>query len=178
MMQPTFVCAALLALALPACRADKADKAEDLEATRAESQPESKMAQMVVYELAPGDPGWTGYVVNAPKHARVTAEGDEGARVVSDANTGKGTIDVTFLPGKTDLSELEAKLQKADPTLTFTSKSPELLEWVADDAYNFVMNMNIDGREVTCRSNHVKGVASTDDLELEKTICVSLKKNE
>lgn len=111
------------------------------------------------------------------------ADGVKGARIAAN---GMDAFDLAFAPKTTDLAELEANVQKgADASngemkLTFSSDTPELLEWEADGygskRYNFVMNMKAGDREVTCKNNYMVGIASKEDLEAHKAACATLTK--
>ena len=204
MLENTYLRVTLLALplclVLTACGDkkpdDKAEKKTDDKAAEAKTdekaaepepaaEPEKPEVKMIEFDLSAGDPEWAGWVAEGPEGAKVMADGVKGARIAAD---GHDAFDLAFAPKKTDLAELEANVQKgADASkgemkLTFTSDTPELLEWVADGygskRYNFVMNMTVGDREVTCKNNYMMGIATEEDLAMHKAACATLKKKE
>jgi hypothetical protein len=195
-------------LALPLCLAvagcdKKDDKKDDKTAQKAdakgdatadekadakpepEPEPEKPAIEMVEHDLGSADPEWEGWVAQGPKGAKVMADGVKGARIAADGRDG---FDLAFAPKTTDLASLKGNVEKGAEasdgklTLTFTSDTPELLEWIADGygakRYNFVMNMTAGDREVTCKNNYMMGIASEDDLAAHKAACETLAKKD
>lgn len=169
-------------------KADKADKkVADADAKKAEpvkpAEPAKPEIKMVEHDLSSGDPEWAGWVAQGPEGAQIMADGVKGARIAAGRDV---DFDLAFAPKKTDLAELKGNVQKgADASkgemkLTFTSDTPELLEWVADGygskRYNFVMNMKSGDRDVTCKNNYMVGIESEEGLASHKAACATLAK--
>jgi hypothetical protein len=147
--------------------------------------PERQAEEMVEHDLASADPEWSGWVVRGPKGARVMADGVNGARIAAD---GHDAFDLAFAPRKTDLAELKERLlqgaeaSSGEMKLTFTSETPELLEWSAEGygttRYHFMMNMVAGDRDVTCQDNIMIGIVSEAYREAHKSACATLRRSE
>jgi hypothetical protein len=161
----------------------KADEAKPEEAKpEAPAEPEKPAIVMVEHDLSSADPEWAGWVAQGPEGAKVMADGVKGARIAA----GKIDWDLAWAPKKTDLAELKKNLEKGaenskgEMKLTFTTDTPEALEWTSEGYgatnYNFVIHMQVEDREISCKNNYMIGIPSKELLEQHKEACKSLKK--
>ncbi|MDC0715884.1 hypothetical protein [Nannocystis bainbridge] len=186
-----------LVIALAACGGDakktdvKADaKAEapkadapKADAPKADAPKADAPVEMIEHDLASADPEWAGWVAKGPKEGKVMQDGIKGARIAAGRAAG---FDLAFAPKHTDLATLKESLEKGASAsegklkLTFTTETPEALEWTADGygavKYNFVRNMKAGDREVTCKNNYMVGIASQESLARHKEACDTLQK--
>ncbi len=147
-------------------------------------EPEKPALTMIEHDLSSADPEWAGWVAEGPDGAKVMADGVKGARIAA----GKMDWDVAWAPKKTDLAQLKKSLETGAANsdgklkLTFTTDTPEALEWTSEGygttKYNFVMHMTVGDREITCKNNYMVGIPSTELLEQHKAACNTLKQKE
>lgn len=173
-----------LCLSLVAC--DKSDdkKTDDKKTDDAKApEPAPAAVEMVEHDLSSADPEWAGWVAQGPKEAKVMADGTKGARIAADGRDG---FDLAWAPKKTDLANLKQNLEKGAAMsegkmkLTFTTDTPEALEWTAEGygstSYNFVIHMTVGDREITCKNNYMVGIKSQEALAQHKEACKTLQK--
>ena len=190
-----------LCLSLVACDKKDEKKAEDetsadakkddeKKAEEAKPEAEAKPAEeekvelvMIEHDLTSADPEWEGWVAKGPEGAKVMADGVKGARIAAGRDI---DWDLAWAPKKRDLAELKKNLEKGAESsegkvkLTFTTETPEALEWTYEGygatKYNFVMHMEVDGKEITCKNNYMVGIPSEELREQHKQACLTLAK--
>ncbi len=147
-------------------------------AKEAEAPPE-----MIDFDLGSADPEWEGWKAQGPKGAKVLKDGVKGARIAANGRHG---FDLQFAPKKKDLTQYKASIEKGveasegKSKVTWIVDKPEHLEWTREGygstSYNFMMHMNVDGRDVTCQNNVMMGIEGKDRLQMHKDACKTLKK--
>ncbi len=146
-------------------------------------EPPKPALEMVEHDLSSADPEWAGWVAQGPKGAQIMADGIQGARIAAGRES---DFDLAFAPKKTEFPELKKNLQigvdasGGKMTMAFTTDTAEALEWTTEGygrtSYNFIQNMTVDGRAVTCKNNYMVGIESKESLAAHKAACTSLKK--
>ena len=163
--------------------ADKsAEKKTESEAPEVDDPkvPEKPAVKMVEHDLTTAGADWEGWTAQGPEGAKVMGDLGKAARIAGD---GLDSFDLLFLPKKTDLAELKGSVEtgvaaSGGDTATFSSDTPELLEWARNGegwvSYNFAMNMTVGDREVTCKT--LNGVSTEPGLAEMKAACATLAK--
>lgn len=169
----------------PQAEASKVDapKADAPKADAPKPAPEKAPLEMVEHDLSSADPEWAGWVAQGPKEAKLLQDGVKGARIAANKTSG---FDLAFAPKKTDLAELKKNLQigesksEGKSKLTFTTDTPDALEWTFEGygatKYNFVRNMTVGDREVTCKNNYMVGIDSEELRARHIEACNTLQK--
>lgn len=159
------------------------------------TMPSAKPAEMVEFDLSSADPKWKGWVAKGPADAKVMADGVAGARIagkgpniLDQKKGGDNGFDVAFAWGKDDLKSLRTNLQKGADNpigdmkvkLTFTKEEPGMLEWTSEvgdsKTYNFVMHMNVEKTDITCKNNYMVGAGNEDEHKRHMEACKTLAK--
>ena len=166
----------------PAPQAD-APKTDAPKADAPKAAPEKAAVEMVEQDLSSADPEWAGWVAQGPKDAKIMQDGIKGARIAANKSAG---FDLAFAPKKTDLAALKKVLQTGETAsegkmkLTFTTDTPEALEWTSEGSgavkYNFVRNMRAGDRDVTCKNNYMVGIESEELRTRHIEACNTLQK--
>ena len=162
----------------------------------AAAKPKAKPAKMVEHDLSSAHEVWKGWVAQGPEGAKVLANGIKGARI---AGGGKGLVftkaggdrgfDVNWQPGKMDLKNVKENLEKAKkfaPDLKlehkFLKDEADALVWTSTTGktgttvYNFIVHMQIDGADYTCKNNAAKGAGNEAEHKRMMAACNTLKK--
>jgi hypothetical protein len=85
-----------------------------------------------------------------------------------------------------DLKTLKQNLEKgaSNPDskmkLDFTKDEADMLEWTAEvgdvKTYNFVLHMQVDGKDFTCKNNYMIGAGNEAEHKRHLEACKTLKK--
>ncbi|RLB64378.1 MAG: hypothetical protein DRI90_04725 [Deltaproteobacteria bacterium] len=194
----------MISLGLVACESAPKDSGSDTKSTAADDQGAKtgktgagketpKAIEMVEHDLSSAHEVWKGWVASGPKGAKVLADGVKGARIAAKGPNildrkkgGDKGFDLAFEPGKNDLKTLKTNLEKgaANPEaklkLTFVKEEAGMLEWTAEVAdtktYSFVMHMQVDGKDYTCKNNYMVGAGNEAEHQRHLDACKTLKK--
>jgi hypothetical protein len=156
--------------------ADKADKAPEKPAEPEKPAP----IEMKEHDLTSAGAEWEGWVAQGAASGEVMGDLGKAARIAGGKDT---DFDLLFVPKKTDFAESKANVEKgaeanAGTKVTFTSDTPELLEWTTEgegwSSYSFEMNMTVGDREVTCKTLH--GTKTPEARDQHKAACATLAK--
>ena len=200
----SFGLALLLSLGLVACDSAPKDGGATSKSTAkvadtakaapsAEEDAPPKKFEMVEHDLSSAHEVWKGWVAQGPKDAKVLADGVKGARIAGKGPNmldrkpgGDQGFDMAFAPGKQDLKELKTNLEKgaANPDskmkLTFLKEEEGMLEWTAEvgksKTFNFVLHMQVDGKDYTCKNNYMMGSGNEAEHKRVLDACKTLKK--
>lgn len=164
-------------------------------ATAAKTAEPAKPVELVEIDLSTADPKWAGWIAKGPADAKVLADGVNGARMAAKGPGlmdrkpgGDNGFDVAFAWGKQDLKELKANIQKGadNPigdtkmTVTFTKDEAGLLEWTSEvgksKSWNFVMHMNVEKTDISCKNNYMIGAGNEDEHKRQMEACKTLAK--
>lgn len=178
-------------VAAASAAADKPAPAADAPARAAKPEaPAPAPVEMIEHDLS-GQKGWEGWRAKGPSYAKVMGEMRSGARIAgggSRLEKDKAKFDLAFYPAKRDFAELKAGLDKgiaaaaadANAKITFTSDTPELLEWTTEmygkSKYNFLLNFQAGGKDVACGTNSMVGLETPEAIAMHKEACKSLTK--
>ncbi|MBW2526618.1 MAG: hypothetical protein JRI23_20720 [Deltaproteobacteria bacterium] len=162
-------------------------------APSAKEEAAPQKVEMVEHDLSSAHEVWKGWVAQGPKDAKVMADGVKGARIAAKGPNllerkpgGDNGFDLAFEPGKQDLKSLKTNMEKgaANPEsqmkLTFLKDEEGMLEWTAEvgkaKTYNFVMHMQVDGKDYTCKNNYMMGSGNEAEHKRHLEACKTLKK--
>lgn len=161
--------------------------------TAAPKKEAPKPVEMVEHDLSSAHDVWKGWIAKGPKGAKVLADGVKGARIAAKGPSmldrkpgGDQGFDLAFAPGKQDLKTLKTNLEKgasnpeSKTKLTFTKEEDGMLEWTAEvgksKSYNFVMHMQVEGKDYTCKNNYMMGSGNEAEHKRVLDACKTLAK--
>jgi hypothetical protein len=135
---------------------------------------------MKEHDLTSAGADWEGWAAQGPVSAQIMGDLGKAARIAGGKDD---DFDLLFVPKKTDFAETKSNVEKgaeanAGTKVTFTSDTPELLEWTTEGegwaSYSFAMNMTAGEREVTCKT--LNGTKTPEARDVQKAACATLAK--
>jgi hypothetical protein len=143
-------------------------------------------AGMAEMDLGAAGATWRGWVVIAPKAARVESDGADDARVAMD---GLGALDLVISQHPRPLAQRKAGLLKSDGPKGLTVRHtiladvPEKLEWSSTrvgkgatvTSFYFFRNLQASGAALSCGTSF-DGAASKEQLAAYESVCDSVRK--
>lgn len=146
---------------------------------------------MIEHDLS-SQKGWEGWRAKGPDYAKVMSELHQGVRIAGGGSRldkeKKAKFDLAFFPAKRDFAPVKDGIHKgvaaaaadANAKVTFTTDTPELLEWTHEShgrtSYNFLWNFQAGGKDVACGTNGSVGLESPESIAMHKEACKSLTK--
>lgn len=144
--------------------------------------PPEQPARLQAVDLASVGDAWKGYRIEAPAG---TVPGDDGAGGVSIAM--KGGVQATLMKGPAPMDDVktgaQAGAEAAEGSVSFTTETPQVLEYVMDvqtfdgkaaKVHGFAQTFEFEGETFGCMG---AGYEQEAQLEQAKAVCTSLAKS-